>query len=208
MLRSLFWDIGLSLVTYYGLRLLGFDQYVALLGGTVVAGLRTAYIAVKARKLDGFAVFMMGTFGVSLGLSFLTGDAHFLLLKDSIGTSVVGAIFLVSTVFGKPVIFHAARRFRATSPEKAQEWDQRWQTVPAFRHTFRTMSVVWGCGLLLEAMIRVPLVYLLPIDVMAGLGQIFGFLFIGPLFVWSFWYGKRRIATLKASSGPQVAVAA
>ncbi|GAA1695048.1 hypothetical protein GCM10009765_50350 [Fodinicola feengrottensis] len=205
MVISLFLDMGLSIVAYYGLRMLGADQYVALLAGTVVAGLRIVYVALKARRLDGFAVFMMGTFGVSLGLSFLTGDARFLLLKDSIGTSVVGAIFLISTVIGKPVIFHAARRFTSATPEKAQQWEQRWQTEPAVRHTFRVLSTVWGCGLLLEAAIRIPLVYLLPIDVMAGLAQVFGLFFIGPLIVWMMWYVKRRTGSFKVSNAHQVA---
>lgn len=208
MFVSLFLDIGLSIVAYYGLRMLGFDQYVALLGGTVVAGLRTVYVAVKARKLDGFAVFMMGTFGVSLGLSFLTGDAHFLLLKDSIGTSVVGVLFVGSCLVGRPITYLAARRFTADSPEKAQIWTERWETVPAVRHTFRVTSLVWGFGLLLEAAIRLPLVFLLPIDVMAGLAQVFSFLFIGPLVLWMMWYVKRRTASFKLSTAHQTPVTA
>jgi intracellular septation protein A len=189
---SLFWDIGLSLVAFYGMRLLGFDPYTALWTGTIVAGLRTLYVAVKARKLDVFAVFMAGTFGISLGLSFLTGDARFLLAKDSIGTSLIGLVFLVTCLFGKPMIFHLIRRFRSSSVQMQLDWDQRWETEPPVRHTFRVLSVGWGIVLLVEALVRIPLIYLLPIDVMAGISPVFSLFFIGPLLLWSVWYGKRR----------------
>src|SRR5215218_8982801 len=60
---GLFWDIGLSLVAYYGLRAMGASPYVALLGGTVTAGLRFGYVWLRDRRLDAFAAFMLVEFG-------------------------------------------------------------------------------------------------------------------------------------------------
>ncbi|WP_222853430.1 VC0807 family protein [Fodinicola acaciae] len=185
-------DVGLPIIAYYGLRFFGFDEYLSLLAGSVVAGVRTLYVAVRARKLDGFAVFMLATFVFGLAMTFVTGDARFLLVKDSFGTSLVGAIFLVTSFFGKPMVYYGARRFAAGTPEKVAEMDRRYATEPRFRQTFRTMSLVWGCTLLVEAAVRIPLVYLLPVDVMAGLSQMTGIAVIGLLILWTMRYVRRR----------------
>ena len=44
-----------------------------------------------------------------------------------------------------------------------------YRTVPAVRHGHFVASMVWGVGLLAEALLRVLLVFLLPISVVVGL---------------------------------------
>jgi hypothetical protein len=163
---SVFWDAGLSLIAYFVMRALGQSEYLALLAGSVAALLRVLFVAVKNRKFDVFAGFMMAVFAVGLSLSLLTGDPKFLLLKESFGTAAAGLLFLGSCVIGRPLIFHAAKRIAAPTPEQDTEWEQRWANLPGFRRPFTVMSAVWGCGLLAEAIVRVPLVFLLPTDVM------------------------------------------
>lgn len=53
------------------------------------------------------------------------------------------------------------------------------------------MTLVWASGLLAESLARVPLVYLLPTDVMAGLSSLLLWGTIALLGVWGAWYGKR-----------------
>jgi hypothetical protein len=192
MLIGLLLDVGLPIIAYYGLRFFGFDEYISLLAGSLVAGARTLYIAVKARKLDAFAVFMLVTFTFGLAMTFVTGDPRFLLVKDSFGTCLVGLIFLVTAFVGKPVVYYAARRFIGATPEKAAMLDQRYAEEPRFRQGFRTMSLVWAGGLLVEAAIRIPLIYLLPVDVMAGLSQLFSIGFIALLFLWTMRFIRAR----------------
>ena len=46
---------------------------------------------------------------------------------------------------------------------------ERYRTEPAVRHGHFVASMVWGVGLLAEALMRVVLVFLLPISVVVGL---------------------------------------
>lgn len=190
----LLWDVGLSLGAYYGARALGFSPYVALLAGTVAAGLRVGYVALRSRKLDGFAAFLLGVFGVGLGLSFVTGDARFLLVKDSFTTAVAGLIFLGTCVFGRPLVFYAAKRATSGNAEREAAWEERWASEPGVRRTFLMLSLGWGFGLLAEAVVRIPLVYLLSIDVMAGLSTVIQVAAFALLTVWTIAYIKRARA--------------
>jgi hypothetical protein len=61
----------------------------------------------------------------------------------------------------------------------------------AFRHVIAVISAAWCFGLIGEAALRVPLVFLLPIDVMAGLSTAMWIVTFGGLFGWSRWYGAR-----------------
>lgn len=191
LIRTILLDVGLPLFAYYGLHAVGVSDYRALLAGTVVAGLRVAFVALRNRRLDGFAAFLMAVFAVGLALSFVTGDARFMLTKDSVGTAAAGLIFLGTCVIGRPMSFYAAQRFSATTTGAATWWNTMWETSPTFRRGFRVMSAVWGIGLLVEALVRIPLIYLLPINVMVGLSTVLQVAAFTLLIAWNIWYGKR-----------------
>ena len=52
----------------------------------------------------------------------------------------------------------------------AGSWDDLWSTDPAFRHIWRVATVMWGVGLMIDAVLRVLMSYTLPIPVVPGLG--------------------------------------
>ena len=52
--------------------------------------------------------------------------------------------------------------------------------------------------LLVEALVRVPLVYLLPVSVMVGVGEAMSVAAFAGLITWNIWYVKR--ATARAGS--------
>ena len=52
-------------------------------------------------------------------------------------------------------------------------------------------SVGWGIGLLTEAAVRIPLIYVLPIHVMVGLSTVLQVAVFTLLMTWNVWYGKR-----------------
>ncbi|MEJ2870095.1 VC0807 family protein [Actinomycetospora sp. OC33-EN08] len=164
-LVGLAWDVGLPLVTYYVLHALGVSDWSALLVATLAAGLRVAWVAVRARRITWFAALMVVVFGIGLVLSVVGGDARFLILKDSFTTGGVGLVFLVSLLGVRPLTFSA---YRTWQPREAAELDAAWDSEPGIGRTFRISAVVWGVGLLAEAALRVPLVYALPVDVAVG----------------------------------------
>jgi intracellular septation protein A len=184
MFLNLFWDIGLSLAAYYGLRAMGASPYVALLGGTVTAGLRIAYVWLRTRRLDGFAAFMLAEFVLGLGLAFVTGDARFLVAKDSL-------IFLATCVIGRPMVWQAAARFQ---PAARAELERQWDTDAGFRRAFRILTLVWGAGLLAESVARVVVAYTLPVDAAAGLSLLLRLGTTAVLVLWTLVAVKRRRA--------------
>ena len=62
--RGLAWDVGLPVVTYYALHLLGFGDRVALLAATLAAGARILLVAIRDRALNAFATLMVIVLGL------------------------------------------------------------------------------------------------------------------------------------------------
>jgi hypothetical protein len=191
MVRGLAWDVGLPLVAYYALHFLGASDWIALLTASCAAGLRIVWAAVRDRRLNLFAVVMLVVFGVGLALAFVGGDPRFLLLKDSFVTGAVGLTFVVTSLLGRPLTFAAMQSF---SPSRAESLAQRYRDDPRVRHGYRLTSWVWGIGLLLEAALRVPLVFLLPIDVMVAVSQAMMIAAFALLIAWTSWYVRRATA--------------
>ncbi|MFC5062334.1 VC0807 family protein [Actinomycetospora atypica] len=163
-LRGVAADVALPMGTYYGLHALGLSDQTALLAATVAAGARVALVAVRSRRLSGFAALVLGVYAVGLVLSFVSGDPRFMLLKDSAGTAVVGLGFLVSLLGRVPMALTAIESAR---PEIGRLYREN----PRARRTIRGITVLWGLGLLAEAALRVPLVYALPVSVAVGISH-------------------------------------
>jgi hypothetical protein len=167
LVRGLAWDVGLPVLAYYVLHVLGASDWVALLASTVLAGLRVVWVAVRDRSLNLFATVMLIVFGLGLILTFVSGDPRFLLLKESFVTGAVGLTFLVTAVVGHRPLTLAARQ--SWAPAEASALAEQYGSDPDVRRGYRFTSLVWGGVLVGESAIRVPLVYLLPVDVMVGL---------------------------------------
>ena len=196
ILRALLVDVGVPALAYFVAHWLGASDFVALLAGSVIALLRTLFVAAKERKFQLFSAVMVGVFTVGLLLTFFTGDARFLLVKESAGTFVAGVAFLVSCLIGKPLIYYAALRMQ---PAKEAEFAEQWETSAGFRHAFTVMSVVWGSGLLAESLLRIPLVFVLPVEVMVTVSTAMIITAFVLLTVWTKWYIGRRQAEAAAS---------
>jgi hypothetical protein len=188
VIALLLWDAGLPLAAYYGLRLAGQSEQTALLAGAVLAALRIGWVAARHRRFDGVAALLTSVLAVGLVLSLVSGDARFILVKESFGTAAA-ALVLLATAHRNPLILVAVRA--GAKEDKRAEIDRLCADVPEFRRSFVRMSGVWGIALLAEAALRVPLVYLLPADVMAGLSVVLLLVVIGLLSVWTAWYAGR-----------------
>jgi hypothetical protein len=79
---------------------------------------------------------------------------------------------------------------------------ERYRTVPAVRHGHFVASIVWGVGLLAEALVRVLLVFVLPISVVVGLSTVLVVVTIGSLTVWTLWYVRRARRALGMEARP------
>ncbi|MEO6087507.1 MAG: VC0807 family protein [Umezawaea sp.] len=189
LLGLLLWDAGLPLATYYLLRAVGQSEQVALLAGTVLAAARMIWVAARTRSFDGFAAVLAAVLCIGLVLSVVTGDARFILVKESFGTAAAALVLLASCASRSPLVLVAVRA--GSNHAKRAEIDRLCGSVPPFRRAFVLMTAVWGVGLLLESILRVPLVYLLPADLMAGLSVVLLLVVIGVLSVWTTWFANR-----------------
>ena len=193
LLTGLLWDAGLPAVAYFVCRAFGLDAWLSLAAGGLIALVRVGYVAARHRRVDGLAVLVLAVFAVLLVASLITGDPRVLLAKESILSGFLGLVLLGSCIVRRPVLFLMLRRINADDPVTLRKWDALWQSQPAFRRVFTVMSLVWGAGLLAEALIRVGLIFVLPIDVMAAVSPLLQVGTLGLLVVWSLWYRARRM---------------
>ncbi|MER6074303.1 VC0807 family protein [Streptomyces sp. NPDC001817] len=202
MVATLFYDVGLSVIAYFAAELLGANTYVALLAGTAVAGLRVLWVAIRQRRIDPFALFLVFLFGASLLLSFTTGDARFVLAKDSAQSATAGLVLVGSCLVRRPLAYYAALRFaREAGSEQAAQF-QATADTSAMRARWRRVTLVWGTTLLIDASLRIAAVYLLPIRVASNVSQLLMVTFMGGLTLWTVWSMKKEQAEL-GKAGPQ-----
>lgn len=188
MLRGLVWDVGVPLLAYYGLHLLGLSEITALLAATGAAAVRMVWAVLRHRVLNPFTTVVLVVFGLGVVLAVVSGDARFLLLKNSIVTGAVGLAFLATTWLGRPLTLAA---FQSFNPVRSAELAERYRTDPGVRRRYTVSSAVWGTSLLIEAAVRVPLVYLLPISVMVAVSETMTVATFAALISWTLWYIRR-----------------
>lgn len=188
-------DIGLPLVAYYLLHAFGASDRTALTVAAVAAGVRLVWEAWRRRRITWFASIMLAIFGVGAILTVTGGDPRTILLKDSIGTGLIGAVFLLSLASKVPLTLAAAQSAR---PRQAERIAQLYRDNPGGRRVFRVTALGWGIGMLGESLLRVPLVYLLPIDVMVGLSTVLMIVAMAALVVWNAVYLTRAAKRVPA----------
>jgi hypothetical protein len=163
-------DIAPPLVAYYGLRAVGTSEYVALLSATVVSGLRVVYSAIKARKLDPFALYLLLTFGLSLAVGLSTTDPKLLLAGNTLVNGIGGLIFLGSCFIGTPLTQVVADRLRSNDEDDKDPVVDAGE-VQRRRRTQVQLSAMWGIGLLLEVAVRLVVIANLSVDAANGVAS-------------------------------------
>ncbi|HEX6345113.1 VC0807 family protein [Umezawaea sp.] len=185
LLPTLLTDLALPLGGYYLLRHLGVDDWVALAAGGAVSGLLLLVGVVRSRRVDGVAALVLGLFALGLLTLFLTGDARFVIAKDSLISLVLGLVFLGSLLARRPLLL-------AFVAKTAPAVEERYRESPAVRRTVRFATLLWGAGLLFDAAVRVPLAYTLPVDVMVVGSPLLTVLVVAVLIVVTRGYAKRQ----------------
>lgn len=179
---GLVWDAGLPTLTYYALRAAGASEWTALLSATLVAGARVAWVAIRSRRLTIFGALMVVVFGVGLTLAFVTGDPRLMLVKNSLSSAIIGSGFLLSLAFSRPLTLIAVQTWQ---PRSADAWQQSYESNPLVQRMFRRSAVAWGIGMLISAGLRLPVVYLLPLDIAVVAAAVPGAVIMGGLGVWT-----------------------
>ncbi|APB72378.1 hypothetical protein PPYC1_19245 [Paenibacillus polymyxa] len=163
------------------------SSVVALSIAALVPLCDSIYSLIRTRKADVFSGFIF--LGLILGVVavLLGGDERFILLRESYVTGIMGVVFLGSLLFGRPLIYYFAERFTGHNPQM----NDKWEKLPRYRFNFRLITAVWGLSLLLEAFIKVVLVYLLSIPTFLAVSSFFTYVIIGLTIWWNIGFIKR-----------------
>ncbi|MCK2244543.1 MULTISPECIES: VC0807 family protein [unclassified Crossiella] len=140
-LLGLVLDLGLSPLTFYTGRLLGFDNLVCLLAGATAVTLRAGYLLGVRRRIDLLVGLMLATSLLGLAVALLTSDPRLVLLRDPLTSALIALVFLATCLTTRPALFHLAKRLRDNGTE---DWDRRISTEPGFRRLFLMLTAVWG----------------------------------------------------------------
>jgi intracellular septation protein A len=199
---TILFNVVLPLLTYFMLIGQGVPAVPALLasGGWPLIELGLSFVL--QRRLDDFAVLTLIfiALGVVAGLGF--NSARLVLVKESIVTGLFGVLTLVSLALSRPLMFYFGRKFATDgTPEGIAYWNDLWR-YPAFRHTQRVITVVWGVVFVAEALLRIGLTYALSTSAMATVSTVLPFVVTGSLIFWTVSYGRRaKAAALTATAG-------
>ncbi len=132
------------------------------------------------------------------GAMLLGGDAHVLLLRESLLSALIGLTCLASLATKRPLWFFFMRYFVAgADPEKQREFTAG-LARPGFVRVMRTVTAVWGTMFLVEFAMRAWMVYHLSASAVLIASPILMNSMIGATTAWNIWYGKRKQAAAAA----------
>jgi hypothetical protein len=166
IVRQALIEVALPVGGYYGLRVAGVNVWVALIAPALLVLPFFVYRAIRQRRVDTLALFTLTMIVVATAMSLVTGDPRTLLVRDSWIFGALG-LWVLGTLFTQHPFMRTAARtivIMKVGEEGYRQWDARWDNDSQFRHGLRVLTAVWGLGFTLDAAVRVPLAYTLPID--------------------------------------------
>ncbi|HEU0317970.1 MAG TPA: VC0807 family protein, partial [Solirubrobacteraceae bacterium] len=190
---------ALPYLAYVVLRGRGASTVDALAAGAVFPAAFIAVNFARRRRLDGFGLAILATIAAGVGLSLISGNPRFALVKESVVTGAFGLAMLGSLLGRRPLMFYFGRRFATDgSPAGHAAWASYWDRSPTFRRSNRVMTTVWGVAFVVEAAIRVVAAYTLSTSTVVGLSATVPLVVVGLLMAWTFAYGGRTRARSRA----------
>ncbi|MGX1972013.1 VC0807 family protein [Streptomyces kronopolitis] len=165
-------DVVLPVGLYYVLRSAGCGELLSLLISAAAPALNTAYHIVTRRKVDTVGVFVIAIL-VLVGLgSFISGSPRLTLARGGWFTGLIALWILASLFTSRPFTYRA---LKTLLPGKSEALEEHWRTDPHFRRIWRSLTVLWGVGLLVDAALRVIMAYTLPVDTVPALDGVLYF---------------------------------
>ncbi|MFI1161511.1 VC0807 family protein [Streptomyces sioyaensis] len=159
-------DVVLPVGLYYVLRSAGCGELVSLLVSAAAPALSTGYSIVKRRRVDSIGLFVIAIL-VLAGLgSLISGSPRLTLARGGWFTGLIALWILGSLFASRPFTYQA---LKTLLPGKSEMLEGFWRADPRFRRIWRGLTVLWGGGLLVDAVLRVIMAYTLPVDTVPAL---------------------------------------
>lgn len=152
----------------------------------------------RDRRVDALSMMVLLGIALSLAAMALGGSEKMLLLRESLLSGLFGVAFLLSLLLPRPLVFYLAR---ATIERRHEEGrarcEQLWQQAQ-FRRGMRAMTALWGCGLVLEMLLRSWLAWHWPVERSILVLPWISYAVYGGLMAVT-WFMRRRMGNRQAA---------
>jgi hypothetical protein len=148
----------------------------------------------RHRRLDALSLLVLAGIALSLVAFYGGGGPRMLQLREKLVTGAIGLAFLVSAAIRRPLIYQLARAGMARSNPAEADRMRSLVNDPLFRRSMTIMTLVWGVGLVLDFAIAAVLVFALTIKQYLIVNPIEGYVIVGGLSLWTFWYSRKAKA--------------
>lgn len=184
-------DVAAPLAAYSLLRSAGLTAVMALLLSGVFPALGVTIGVIQNRRLDVVGALVLAGIVVGTVLGLVSHSTRLLLVEGSVPTAVFGLACLGSLWRRHPLMFSFALEFTGPDTAKGRDMTRLWQ-YDGYRRVFRIITAVWGAGFLLEAALRVVIVYNTSTGTALASSKIMPFLWGAVLSAWTVGYGARQ----------------
>lgn len=184
-------DVAAPLATYNLLRSAGMTTVTALVLSGVIPAFGVAAGIIRHRRLDVVGALVLAGIVVGMVLGLVSHSARLVLMEGSVPTAVLGVAFLGSLWTRRPLMFSFALEFIGPDTAQGREMTWLWQ-YEGFRRIFRIITTVWGVGFLLEAALRVLIVYGTSTGTALASSTVTPFVWVAGLLAWAVAYGARQ----------------
>jgi intracellular septation protein A len=166
--------VGIAVPTalYYVLHGAGLSNLTALSLAAILPSLSAVYNLIVRRRVDALSLVVLATIVLTVGLSLVAHNPRFLLARDGVITGLWGLWFFVTLRARRPAAFLFAKPLmEGRKMFGTRAWNPLWEASAQFRRIWRFSTVVFGTGLLIDAVLRVVMAYSLPVPVVPALGS-------------------------------------
>ena len=184
-------DVAAPLAAYAWLRSTGLPAVTALLLSGVFPALGVTINAIQNRRLDVVGVLVLAGIVVGTVLGLVSHNARLLLVEGSVPTAVFGLACLGSLWVREPLMFSFALELTGPGTAKGREMTRLWR-YEGYRRVFRVITAVWGVGFLVEAALRVVIVYNTSTGTALASSKVTPFLWAAILSAWTVAYGAHH----------------
>jgi len=189
--KVLILDIAAPLAVYSLLRANGMSTVTALVLSGVIPALGVTAGIVRHHRLDVVGALVLAGIVVGTVLGLITHSPRLVLLEGSVPTAVLGVACLGSLCTRRPLMFGFALEFIGPDTPNGREMTSLWQ-YEEYRRIFRVITAVWGVGFLLEAAVRVVIVYNASTGTALASSKVTPFIWVSALSAWTVAYGARQ----------------
>lgn len=138
----------------------GIGDFWALSLGGLGTMVNAVVTTVRRGRLDSFGLLVVLEVALSVVLLFVSRDPRVLLLKPAFYVGIGGLWALGTLRLGKPLAYESGKPFATKGdPVLMAAYERAYEQSDRFRAALRSVTAVWGVAFLLDAVLRVVIVY-------------------------------------------------